>query len=97
PTDAVLRSLVSGFESFERILKSDAKVFSDVTLAQDDAKNIVELYMKQHEDKFGPLPSEAEEKSELPVGQMDVFTALSLSDYLKTVLLADNVEQFGQP
>jgi hypothetical protein len=28
---------------------------------------------------------------------MDVFTALALSDYLKTVLLVDNVEQFGQP
>lgn len=113
PTDAVLRSLISGFENFERILKSDTQIFSDVTLVQDDAKNIVELFIKQHEDmslekgissllayheqKFGPLPSEVEEKSELPVGQMDVFTTLSISDYLKTVLLVDNVEQFGQP
>ena len=113
PVDAVLRSLISGFENFEKILKSDAKIFSDVTLAQDDAKNIVELFVQQredmplekgissllayHEQKFGPLPSEIEEKSELPVGQMDVFTALSLSDYLKAVLLVDNVEQFSQP
>lgn len=113
PTDAVLSSLVSGFENFERILKSDIQMFSDVAEPQDDAKNIVELFMQQHEDmplekgissllayheqKFGPLPSEIEEKSELPVGQMDVFAALSLSGYLKTVLLVDNVEQFGQP
>ncbi|CAL7959956.1 intracellular multiplication protein IcmO [Gammaproteobacteria bacterium] len=113
PTDVVLRSLVAGFENFRKIFQSSTKLFSDIDLPQDDAKSIAELLMKQHEDAplekgisallayreqmLGPLPSEAEEKVELPVGQMDVFATLSPSDYLKNILLADNIEQFSQP
>jgi intracellular multiplication protein IcmO len=113
PTDAVLRSLVAGFENFRNILQSSTKLFSDIELPQDEAKSIAELFMKQYENAplekgisallayrekaLGSLPGEAEENVELPAGQMDVFAALYLSDYLKDVLLADNVEQFGQP
>ncbi len=113
PTDAVLRSLVAGFENFRKILQSSTKLFSDVELPQDDAKSIVELFMRQSEEAplekgisallafreqaLGPLSSDAEENVELPAGQMDVFTTLSLSEYLKNILLADNIEQFGKP
>lgn len=113
PSDMVLRGLVAGFESFKKILQSSTKLFSDIELPQDDAKSIAELLMEQGEDAplekgisallayrektLGPASSDTEETAELPVGQIDVFTKLSLSNYLKDILLADNVEQFSQP
>lgn len=113
PIDAVLRSLMTGFESFQKILKSSDQVFADVELPKDDAQIITKLFLEQteekpleksisallayHEQLLEPLPDIVQEqKEELPVGQMNVFSELHISDYLKGVLLLDNIEQFSQ-
>lgn len=113
PSDAVLNSLIAGFNSFESLLKSDDKIFSDIELPKDDAKSIVELFMKQtndtplekgvssllayHDQVLGLSASDYEEEIALPASELDVFAPLSISDYLKNVILTDNIEQFSQP
>lgn len=113
PTDAVLRSLIAGFESFKKILHTDTKVFYDADLPNDEAKSIVELFMEQDADMpiekgiatllaYGErgleaLSSNVGEDHKLPVGQTDIFNGLILSDYLKNIISVDNIEQFSQP
>ncbi|EKE01391.1 MAG: IcmO, partial [uncultured bacterium] len=112
PADAILRSLVTGFESFKKILQGGTGVFSDIELPEDDAKNIAKLFVEQPEDmplekgisalleyreKLLEPAAVVEDITELPAGQIDIFAVLQLSDYLKNIVLADNIEQFSQP
>ena len=36
-------------------------------------------------------------EEELPSGQIDIFSALVMSDYLKNIILVDNIEEFSKP
>jgi hypothetical protein len=53
--------------------------------------------LSYHEQMVEPLVDVSEEETKLPEGQMDVFTELHLSDYLKSVLSVDDLEKFSQP
>jgi intracellular multiplication protein IcmO len=113
PADAVLRGLVVGFESFQKLLQKGGDIFADIDLPRDDAQGVAELFMGQSdelplekgisallaysEQALDSSSAEAEGKIELPEGQIDVFAALRLSDQLQNILLVDNVEQFSQP
>jgi intracellular multiplication protein IcmO len=113
PPDAVLRNLVVGFENFKKLFQEGDKIFNEVKLPDDNIKVITELFSKQEiaspidkglavfmsycsEGEMVKTQEEAAE-FELAVGELDVFTKLSISDYLKTVLLTDDVEKFSQP
>ncbi|MCL5260512.1 MAG: type IV secretion system DNA-binding domain-containing protein [Gammaproteobacteria bacterium] len=111
PTDAVLRSLVAGFENFKKIV-AVKNVFANVTLPEDDTKDILALFKQQpaaipiergittllsyHERLTSPLFA-PEQETELPLGELDVFTRLNITDYLRGLLLVTEVDAFGAP
>lgn len=110
PTDAFLRSLVSGFENFKKILAGGA-IYADISSEEDDALGIANLLNQEsnvspiergisallayHEQVAGQ-PAALEEEV-LPAGQLDVFTRLSITSYLEEMILADNKEKFSEP
>lgn len=111
PPDAMLRNLVTGFDSFKKLVQN-SQVFTDMKPLEDDAKNIIDIYTKQqsgipiergistllayHERESAPQFT-PEEELKLPTGELDIFTALVINSYLKSVLLTRNVEQFSLP
>jgi intracellular multiplication protein IcmO len=113
PQDAVLRNLVTGFDNFKKILQGAQEALANVESIQDDAKIITGLFLEQsedtplekgissllayHEKMIEPLVDVSEEDTKLPEGQMDIFTALHISDEIKSTILTDNLEQFSQP
>jgi len=111
PTDAVLRNLISGFESFKKMLQGGGKVFDKVTLTNNSANAVLELFSKStSEDSIekgigvllsycerGSAPDVVKETVELPVSEFDIFTKLVVSEYIKSILAVDDIEQFSKP
>jgi len=108
PTDATLRNLISGFESFKKITKLGGKIFDDLEIPNDGAKDIVEIFSKESGDpierSLGALMSYcdvggAERVGDMELGpdELDVFSSLQVSDYLKSVLVVEDIEAFKQP
>jgi len=111
PTDAVLRNLISGFESFKKMLQGGGKVFDKVTLTNNSANAVLELFSKStSEDSIekgigvllsycerGSAPDVVKETVELPVSEFDIFTKLVVSEYIKSILVVDDIEQFSKP
>ena len=110
PTDAVLRNLISGFENFKKMLQGSGKVFDNVELPDDSARAILELFYKRENeapiekgvavllaycDRDSASADVAKEGLELSAGELDIFTKLTISEYLKTMLIVDDVEQFS--
>lgn len=114
PTDLVVHNLVSGFESFKRLRKEGqlAKVFADMMLPEDAAKEIIDMFTKQtsvvpiekgisallayHEHTSGGEVF-VQEETKLPEGELDVFTNLYLRPDLQEVLCVKDLTQFGLP
>lgn len=112
PPDAMLRNLVAGFESFKKLMVS-TKVYSGLEIPDDDAKNVAGIYNGQkdavapiekgistllayHERLVSPLGVEVEEV-ELPPNELDLFSKLTISDYLRPLLQITEVENFAMP
>lgn len=110
PTDTFLRSLVSGFENFKKILAGEA-IYTNVSLEADDVVGIANLLnqgvntspiergistlLSYHEQSSGQ-PAVVEEEA-LPVGQLDIFAQLNVTPYLEEMLLVSEREKFGKP
>lgn len=78
PTDAFVRTLVKGFDSFKKLIGEEGKVYADIKLPEDEIKAISELLTKDlntspiergiatllshHERLVKPLPTEEKEK-----------------------------------
>jgi len=50
PDDAFLAKLISSFENFAQLLKSETKIFASVGELADDVSSIAKLFIDQHED-----------------------------------------------
>lgn len=117
PSDVLLRSLVTGFESFKKLTEKTGPVYEDLTIsADDDVKAIVNLFQREEEGK-GTTPIEkgintllayhereipkplSEEEVVAPKGEINIFTALTISDSLKPLLLIpeEKLENFSKP
>ncbi len=112
PPDATLRNFVSVFDNFKKMLSSTTSVFDGVEVPEDEVKVIVKLFADQgngvaiekgisvlmgYADKtLLAEPGAAEEKS-LPPGEIDIFARLTVSAYLKEVLLVDASGAFSEP
>lgn len=110
PTDAVLHNLAAGLENFKKILKDGEKVFLGVEVSDDSVKDIGEMFSKQKtsfpiEKGVSALLAYCEKDIVLQVdneveavaGELDIFTKLDMSDYIKEVVLVDDMEKFSQP
>lgn len=111
PLDAALRSFMAVSENFKRIISGGGKVFADVVPQASDITAIAKIFSMQEsticvERAIGVLVTYADggeasgstvtEEAALPVGQMDIFTQLHITDYLKSVLLADDIQKFSE-
>jgi intracellular multiplication protein IcmO len=110
PQDAVLKSLVSGFENFKKVVAGD--VFAGVETPTDDVAIIV-AYLRQesavspierginallaYHDKTAQQPLTEAAEVTLPEGEMDIFTKLNVTDYLRSVIVVDDLEEFSNP
>lgn len=113
PTDAFLRNLMNGFESFKKLI-TGGEAFAGVESAADEVANVISLLKKDevispiekgvaallayHEEAARkPLESAEEEGGGLPVGELDVFAKLNITPYLEKFMVAGDVEKFGSP
>ena len=112
PSDAVLRTLVAGFESFKQLVSKEQPPFQDVDIAtNDDVSNILNLFKEKEElspiergintllsyhKREIPKPM-AEEEVVAPEGQINIFTKLTISDYLQQYLLTTDKDNFSKP
>ncbi|HBY55268.1 MAG TPA: hypothetical protein DEG23_00430 [Coxiellaceae bacterium] len=93
------------------MLQGGGKVFDKVTLTNNSANAVLELFSKStSEDSIekgigvllsycerGSAPDVVKETVELPVSEFDIFTKLVVSEYIKSILVVDDIEQFSRP
>jgi intracellular multiplication protein IcmO len=113
PSDAVLRNLINGFYSFRRLNNlRKGEMYGGLQAQDDDAKSLVDILSSQsatapiergissllayHERTLAPS-HKVEEEIELPMGELDVFTKLRLTEYLKDLILVKDLTSFGLP
>lgn len=110
PQDAVLRNLISGFESFKKMLQKPEGVFADVEVTDDLVKNIADLISQQKNEvpvekgvavllvHCGQEAASTIDKSEeFVTGELNIFTKLNITEYIRTMVIADDIEEFGEP
>lgn len=109
PTDAFLRNLVSSLENFKKLV-GGGEIFTNLQLVADEAASLMDILTQQgvavspiekgisalltYHEHMAVQPLIGEE-TELPSGEIDVFTRLTVTDYLGEMLMADNLEAFG--
>ena len=112
PSDAILRTLVAGFESFKQLIGKEQPPFQNVDIStNDDVSNILNLFKQKEElppiergintllayhEREIPKPL-AEEEVVAPEGQINIFTKLTISDYLQKYLLTIDKDTFSKP
>ena len=110
PPDTTLRTLIAGFESFKKLLAKgpEASIKPDTEI--DDVKKIVDMFLKgenvppierginallAYHERDIPEPI-AEEEVIAPPGQINIFTKLSMTEYLQQTLLTRDLENFSK-
>lgn len=89
------------------------QIYAGLSTADDDAKNIIDILKKQastvpiergisallayHEQSVAPLGMIEEEETELPLGRLDIFTKLRVSEFLQPLILVTDIEAFSLP
>lgn len=109
PTDTFLRNLSVSLENFKKLI-GGGEIFANLQPVADEATNLIDILNQQglavspiekgisalltYHEHVAVQPLIGEE-IELPTGEIDVFTRLTVSDYLGELLMADNLEVFG--
>jgi intracellular multiplication protein IcmO len=111
PLDVTLRNFIVVFENFKKLLNTDAPVFDKISEPEDDIKAIITLFANETSNvpiekginvllgfaqKSEPADAEDVPEVKLPPGQIDIFEKLTVSNYLKKLLLVDAAGEFGE-
>jgi len=111
PDDSVLYEVLKGMENFEEIAKRD-NIFAEAPELEADLAEIITAMsveevelppieravnaLLSYQESAAPEPV-VEEEIELPEGELNIFVPMRESDYIKGLLLIDNIEEFSKP